>query len=117
MTAPAIDRDYHVVSFEDTSDAAAFVAALSRFLCSPVGNWYFEHGGAPEVWSHAGALGAVELYLSVGALEAASVAFPPVLVDDLRTGGALPEDSALMIGGERVSAWGMRDVEHFFTRR
>lgn len=116
MTAPAIDREYHVVSFEDTSDAAAFVAALSRFLCSPVGNWYFDRAEALEVWSHA-AVGVVQLFLSGGALEAASAAFPPVLVEGLRRGEAIPGDSALMIGGERVSAWGMRDVECFFTRR
>jgi hypothetical protein len=117
MTAPAIDRDYHLVRFDDTSDAAAFVAALSRFLCSPVGSWYFEHADILEVWSSASALGSIELYLSGGALEAASAAFPPVLVDASCRGDALPEDSALMIGGERVSAWGLSDVEHFFTRR
>jgi hypothetical protein len=116
MTAPAIDRDYHVVSFEDTSDAAAFIAALSRFLCSPVGNWYFERADALEVWSHA-AVDVVQLFLSGGALEAASAAFPPVLVDGLRRGAFIPGDSALMIGGERVPAWGLRDVERLFTRR
>ena len=116
MTAPAIDREYHVVSFEDTSDAAAFIAALSRFLCSPVGSWYFDHAEVLEVWSHA-AVDAVQLFLSGGALEAASAAFPPVAVEGLRRGASIPGDSALMIGGERVPAWGMRDVERLFARR
>jgi len=51
MPAPSLNRDYHVLEFDSTTEAAAFVAALSRFLNSPVGSTYVDSDGSVQVWS------------------------------------------------------------------
>lgn len=71
-----------------------------------------------QVWSHSTAThGFVEVYLSDGALEAATAAFVHPLVAGARRGEALPSGCALtsgcalIIGGQRTPAWGLADAE------
>lgn len=121
MTAPSLDRDYYFLEFDNTSEAAAFVAALSRFLNSPVGSTYVDSGESVEVWSHVSARQPgrgnwVEVFLSPDALDAASAAFAPVLVSGRRSRGDLPRGSTLVIDGDRVSAWGLNEVEAILMR-
>ena len=103
MTAPLLDRDYHVLRFDRAAEAAGFVAALSRFLNSPVGSTYVDHTDSLEVWSCVPTAlrpDVVELFLSDAALDAAATVFSPVRV----AGGVLrpPSSSrtwALMVNG------------------
>jgi hypothetical protein len=116
MRVPAGDLTYHVISFERRDEAAAFIAALSRFLDSPRGSVYMGARASVEVWTRPTATGEpVEVYLDEGALEAATIAFGPVEVGGMRRGDALPPACALMIGGPRSPTWGLADVERRLT--
>jgi len=87
-------RRYHLVVFQRVTEAAAFVAALSRWLASPAS------GNGPaddiEVWSTIeGSTGVV--YLSDAALVSATARFAPVPVSGI---GAPPKDAIELIVGE-----------------
>jgi len=115
MPAPSFDREFHVLEFDRTNEAAAFVAALSRFLNSPVGSTYLGYPDSVQVWSHMSTAGSdkfVEVFLSPDALDAASAAFAPVLVSGRRRGSELPAGCALVIGGEHTPARGIEEVEY-----
>ncbi|MEP6494900.1 MAG: hypothetical protein ABJF01_19595 [bacterium] len=117
MSAPSLDRDFHVLEFDSTTEAAAFVAALSRFLHSPVGSTYVGHPDSVQVWSHlstrsAGRNSSVDVFLSPDALDAASAAFSPILVSGRLRGDELPAGCALVIGGEPTPARGLDEVEY-----
>jgi hypothetical protein len=111
-----LDRDYHVLEFESTTEAASFVAALSRFLNSPVGSTYVDSNGSVQVWSCASEPAPVrhervEVFLSPEALDAASAAFAPVPVAGRRRGDKLPVDCMLVVDGYHVPPWGLAEVE------
>jgi hypothetical protein len=113
MPASLSDRDFYVLQFENTMDAAAFVAALSRFLNSPVGSTYVDGVGSIQVWSYLSARGhGVQVFLSPDALEAASAAFAPVFVAGRRRRDQFPVDCTLVFDGDNVPAWGLTEVEH-----
>ena len=66
-----LSHKYHIIVFGCSTDAAAFVAALSRFLNSPEGSSYKAYQSPLEVWGRAFARAdTVEIYLSDAALEA-----------------------------------------------
>lgn len=116
MTAPSLDRVYHVLEFDSTTEAASFVAALSRFLNSPVGSTYVDSDGSVQVWSSVAESRPdrrewVEVFLSSEALDAASAAFAPVLVSGRRRGDELPADCTLVVDGYHVPPWGLTEVE------
>lgn len=65
-----------------------------------------------QVWSHSTAThGLVEVYLTDGALEAATAAFAPPLVAGTCRGEELPSGCVFIIGGQRTPAWGLADAE------
>jgi hypothetical protein len=96
------------MEFAHHDEAAAFVAALSRFLQSP-------KSAAPqstaEVWARSPVRSeTVKLYLNDGALEAARTAFSPVPVRNTVAGDALPDESFLIIEGGVTPAWGAAEA-------
>ena len=116
MPAPSLNRDYHVLEFDSTSEAASFVAALSRFLNSPVGSTYVDSDGSVQVWSYVSEPRPdrgewVEVFLSPEALDAASAAFAPVRVSGVRRGDQLPVGCTLVVDGYHVPPWGLAEVE------
>jgi hypothetical protein len=120
MTAPLLDRDYHVLRFDRAAEAAGFVAALSRFLNSPVGSTYVDHTDSLEVWSCAPTAlmpDIVELFLSDTALDAAATVFSPVRVAGVRRGETLSTACVLVIGGDQVPSWGFTDAERFLANQ
>ncbi|HUO52384.1 MAG TPA: hypothetical protein VMT93_07695 [Gemmatimonadaceae bacterium] len=112
MSDPRSDRTLHHLHFAHRGEAAAFVAALSRFLDSPRGAHYRTPPALAEVWSHAPhAHGGVDLFLSADALAAATCAFAPVVAAGARRAGELPAPSTLLLGGERMPVWGLAEAE------
>jgi hypothetical protein len=116
MRSPVPNDQYHVVKFDDPSEAAAFVAALSRFLSSPRGTTETAASGVIEVWAPSAKTAEVEeLYLSDGALSAAIAGFGQVPLAGVRRGDALSSDCGLMIGGDRPPAWGVDEATRHLT--
>jgi GNAT superfamily N-acetyltransferase len=102
-------RQFHVMEFAHHDEAAAFVAALSRFLDSAKRT--VARDARVEVWARSPVRSeTVKLYLSDGALEAARTAFSPVPVRDTVAGDALPDESFLIIEGGVTPAWGAAEA-------
>jgi hypothetical protein len=103
---------YHIIVFDRSIDAAAFVAALSRFLNSPEGSSYHEHQRPMEVWGRPPARGGtIKIYLSDAALEAALARFAPVPVGDVLGAQELPGDCMLILGGREIPSWGLAEAQ------
>jgi hypothetical protein len=112
MSASASDDTYRQLHFPHRREAAAFVAAISRFLHSPRGEQYLSPPGAAEIWSHAPhPHGAVDVYLNPRALAAATAAFAPVIVAGTHPAAELPAHCAQMIGAAHAPAWGLEEAE------
>ncbi len=109
---PAAGFAYHRVAFETPREAAAFVAALSRFLDSPRGRASVAPATPGEVWSapHIATVVAA-LYLSDGALAATALAFGAPQVEAIQRGDELPLDCAPIIEGLGAPAWGLLSAE------
>jgi hypothetical protein len=106
------DQTFHLMHFEHRGEAAAFVAALSRFLDSPRGSGYMEPPGAVQIWSHAGAShGTIDVFLTADALAAATAAFAPVIGAGTNPNVTLPPGCTLLIGAERAPSWGLEEAE------
>jgi GNAT superfamily N-acetyltransferase len=102
-------REFHVMEFAHHDEAAAFVAALSRFLDSTESANV--RGGGVEVWARSPVRSeTVKLYLNDGALAAARTAFSPVPVRNTVAGDALPDESFLIIEGGVTPAWGAAEA-------
>ncbi|MEO8908762.1 MAG: hypothetical protein ABI408_00850 [Gemmatimonadaceae bacterium] len=99
------------MEFSHHDAAAAFVAALSRFLDSPRGSDSAMPRSAVEVWARS-PVGSetVRLFLSDKALEMAEAAFSPVPVTKVVSRGALPAESFLIIEGGVTPAWGVAEA-------
>lgn len=111
MTSPSTEAHYHVVEFERSIEAAAFVAALSRVLDSPRRTTRRGSNARVEVWTYSPpAGGAVRLYLSDAALEEARAAFAPLPVTAVLRADALPAQCALVLTG-REAPLGTTDAE------
>jgi len=119
MSTPVADQEFHVLAFARTNEAAAFVAALSRFLNSPPGAGFAHAPESVEVWSYSPpGEERIEVYLSAGALAAVSAVFSPVPVTGKRRGDALAADVVMIIGGgQRPAAWGLAEAERRLTAR
>ena len=111
------DRALHVMEFAHHDEAAAFVAALSRFLNSPTGSPYSTPGSLVEVWAESRGSGEVVLFLSKDALTAAESAFSPVRVERTVNRKALPAASFLVIEGGRTPSWGASDAAARLARK
>jgi hypothetical protein len=111
MTTESRPREFHTMEFSHHDAAAAFVAALSRFLDSPKGDVFARPRSSVEVWARS-AVGseAVRLFLSDKALEMAEAAFSPVPVTKVVSRASLPAESFLIIEGGVTPAWGVEEA-------
>ena len=91
---------FHRCAFADRAQAAAFVAALSRFVAGPRGTPYRDASRGAAVWSCARSdSDAVDLYLSDAALRATIDAFAAPNVLEVVDFAALPAECALLFTG------------------
>lgn len=88
---------YHRCGFPDRAQAAAFVAALSRFVRGPRGTPYRDATRGAIVWSRTrDDSEGVDLYLSEAALRASIEAFgAPAVLETVDRAG-LPSECALL---------------------
>ena len=110
------------LQFTDISEAAAFVAALSSFLSYPQSIKYLRPAAPAEVWSHifttAGDIERIEVYLNATALEAMKASFDEPLAVEARRGDQLPADCIALIGAGGVEAWGVEEAQwHLLSER
>jgi hypothetical protein len=111
MPAASRPREFHVMEFAHHDEAAAFVAALSRFLHSPKGGGAGARKPPLEVWARSPvASEGVLLFLSATALVAAKKAFSPVPIARTIKRESLPDESFLIIEGGVTPAWGAAEA-------
>src|SRR6185312_15284068 len=102
---------YHRCAFPDRAQAAAFVAALSRFVRGPRGAPYRDATRGAVVWSRTrDDSEAVDLYLSEAALRATIEAFGEPNVLETVGRAALPAACALLFTSTSP-AWGMEQAD------
>ncbi len=113
--APQKNSDeFHVLEFEHHDEAAAFVAALSRFVSSPSGR---ADGDSLEVWARSPVhRESVKLFLNQRALDAAQAAFSPLPSHKTVSRQALPDECFLIIG-DNTAAWGADEASARLTQR
>ena len=122
LARPTADGVYHLVRYTDVSEAAAFVAALSRFLSYPQGSKFLRPVTPAEVWSclylKADEIERVEVYLNTTALDAVREAFGEPAINAVQRGDQLPMDCILLIGAGGVEAWGLEQAQwHILSER
>jgi len=101
---------YHRCAFPDRAQAAAFVAALSRFVGGPRGTPYRDAAHNAVVWSRTRSTSdTVDLYLSDAALHATVEAFGAPAVLEVVPGADLPAGCALLFTSSSP-AWGMEQA-------
>ena len=117
MPSISRDRELHVMEFAHHDEAAAFVAALSRFLNSPQGTSKTARASIVEVWAESPEPGkTVRLFLSKDALAVAESAFPPVPIERIVNRKSLPAASFLVIEGGNTPSWGAADAASRLAR-
>jgi hypothetical protein len=109
MATPVPEADYHGISFRDVQEAAAFLAALSRFLNTPDGSGDLH---AVEIWGQS-ADDAITLFLNDETFNATAGAFGQPPSAETYSGVSMPDDGVLLIGGGSISAWGVEEAEAF----
>jgi hypothetical protein len=103
--------EFHTLDFEHHDEAAAFLAALSRFLYSPQGAVPHESPGSPRVWASAPASEeGARLFLNDSALRAAEEAFAPIHTTKVVGEGSLPAGSFLIIEAGRTPPMGAAEA-------
>jgi hypothetical protein len=103
--------EFHTLDFAHHDEAAAFLAALSRFLYSPQGAVPQASPGAPRVWASAPASEeGAKLFLNDSALRAAEEAFSPIHTTKIVGEGALPSGSFLIIEAGRTPPLGAAEA-------
>lgn len=107
------------MEFAHHDEAAAFVAALSRFLDSPksgVGSG--RRRSTIEVWARSPvASEGVLIFLSGAALKAAESAFSPVPIARTVKRESLADECFLIIEGGVTSAWGAAEASARLSRQ
>ncbi len=112
------ERNFHVVRFAQMVDAAAFVAALSRFLNSPQVGPTDGLLDAVEVWhGTVERADCVSLFLSDEALRLANDAFPSVPVNATVPFEGLPANRTIIVKGGHTGAMGMVDAQDLLAAR
>jgi GNAT superfamily N-acetyltransferase len=107
--------EFHVLEFDHHDEAAAFVAALSRFINSP-GNAAVGKQRL-EVWARSPVRQeSVKLYLNDLALSAAQVAFAPLPTHKTVSRQSLPDECFLIIG-DGTGSWGAAEASARLTQR
>jgi hypothetical protein len=118
MPAKPAAREFHVMEFVHHDEAAAFVAALSRFLNSPDAPRARKKKSPIEVWARSPvASEGVVLFLSDGAQAAADKAFSPVPIGRTIKRASLPDESFLIIEGGVTPAWGAAEASARLSQR
>jgi hypothetical protein len=118
MPAKPGARKFHVMEFVHHDEAAAFVAALSRFLDSPKGSGTGKGKSPVEVWARSPvASEGVVLFLSDAAHLAAEKAFSPVPIARTIKRASLPDESFLIIEGGVTPAWGAAEASARLSQR
>lgn len=107
MTEP---RLVHRLEFGDRTEAAAFLAALSRFLASPRGNSLRSDNAPAVVWALPDGSA---LLLSASAAAAVTAAFAPVPSSATISGA--PPDARVVLDGNRGEALGVLEAERRLT--
>ena len=111
MPADSRPREFHVMEFAHHDEAAAFVAALSRFLDSPKSGTAAARQPTIEVWARSPvASEGVLLFLSTAARSAAEKAFSPVPIARTIKRESLPDECFLIIEGGVTPAWGAAEA-------
>ncbi|MFI5310348.1 MAG: hypothetical protein ACHQQ3_03880 [Gemmatimonadales bacterium] len=106
------ERTEYVMECERAIEAAAFVAALSRFVASPTGMNGMKPSHSVEVWALSPANSEhVSLYLSQGAREAAARAFPPGPITRGSSSGERPRQAVLVLDGHAPRAMGLYEAQ------
>ena len=107
---------FHLIECERRVEAAAFIAALSRFLNSPRANAFVSPDDLVEVWSVPSVSGnAVTLYLTDAAHVAAELAFSPVPVTRVCAADEIPRDAIRVLDGRAHRAMGLDEAEQCLT--
>ena len=105
------EMKFHTLDFAHHDEAAAFLAALSRFLYSPQGSVPQESPGAPRVWASAPeSEEGARLFLNDSALRAAEEAFSPIHTTKVVGEAALPTGSFLIIEAGRTPPMGAAEA-------
>ena len=94
-----------IMNFRDSGEAAAFVAALSRFLNSPSGSHYLEQPLRIVGTSRQ------EFWLSEAAINATAEAFGCARLKAVSHPGRLPPAARTLIETPGLPAWGIREAE------
>jgi hypothetical protein len=119
-------REFHVMEFVHHDEAAAFVAALSRFLNSPdapraakpKSKSKSKSKSPIEVWARSPvASEGVVLFLSDAAQTAADKAFSPVPIGRTIKRASLPDECFLIIEGGVTPAWGAAEASARLSKR
>ena len=111
MPADSQPKKFHVLEFAHHDEAAAFVAALSRFLNSPKSGTGGSRQAKIEVWARSPvASEGVLLFLSDTALATAEKAFSLVPVARTVKRESLPDECFLIIEGGVTPAWGAAEA-------
>lgn len=97
MTTPILNSDYRSLPFVGYAGAAAFLAALSRYLNMPDGSAAL---GSVEVWGQVSEDNAITFYLNDAALNTTTQAFSQPMGGETYPGDRLPSDCVLLIGGQ-----------------
>ena len=106
------------MEFAHHDEAAAFVAALSRFLVSPRGGGSGGQRPAVEVWARSPiASEGVLLFLSDAAQTAADKAFSPVPIGRTIKRASLPDECFLIIEAGVTPAWGAAEASARLSKR
>lgn len=100
---PIANASYFRLDFGDRDEAAAFMAALSRFNVSPKGNALLAPLEPVEVWT---SMFGERLYLNESAFRATSAAFSPVPPAVQVRGRDVPRKTFLSLAGFTAGAMG-----------
>jgi hypothetical protein len=118
MPAKPAAKEFHVMEFVHHDEAAAFVAALSRFLNSPDAPRGGKKKSPIEVWARSPvAAEGVVLFLSNAAQTAADKAFSPVPVARIIKRASLPDECFLIIEGGVTPSWGAAEASARLSQR
>ena len=122
MTNPTADAVYHLLQYDDISEAAGFVAVLTRFLANPQGSKYLRPAAPAEVWSYVIGIGndieRIDIYMNASGLAAVQELFVRAPVTKKVQGHELQADCVLLIGAGGVEAWGVEEAQwHIMSER
>jgi hypothetical protein len=106
---PSAAAKYYRLEFKERDEAAAFMAALSRFLVSPDAAGVVQDAEPAEVWTSMQETGDT-LYLNETSFRAAKLAFSPVPTSAPIQGAQIPRHTALSLTGFSARRIGMDEA-------